>query len=127
MVASVVFVNILLINCFQFFFLCKNLILWNTQNFTKVTQPLVSKPTGPLKTYSQSSIIDIRGFEYLQLVTEGLTWLLDFGGFGTMLNTSLDIFRFNSSLIVFCFLRYSFWGLFRPGQRPENRGPRSSK
>ena len=69
MVASVVFVNILLINCFQFFFLCKNLILWNTQNFTKVTQPLVSKPTGPLKTYSQSSIIDIHGFEYLRLDT----------------------------------------------------------
>ena len=58
--------------------------------------------------------------------SEGLPWLLDFDGFGIMLNASLRIFSLNSSLNVFCFLSCSIWCLFRPAQKPENKGLRWS-
>ena len=55
------------------------------------------------------------------LGTEGLPWLLDFDGFGIMLNASPRTFSLNSSLNVFCFLSCSIWCLFRSAQKPENK------
>ena len=55
------------------------------------------------------------------MIFQLLPWLLDFDGFGIMLNASLRIFSLNSSLNVFCFLSCSIWCLFRPAQKPENK------